>query len=73
MSRSLSARDSEIGQHFFRNKECAKHYEDKQFSILAKGGTHFQLFVLQATFIEILKPELSRQKEFDYSLNLPHH
>ena len=36
ISLSLPANDSGIGQHLSENKECAKHYEDKQLFILAK-------------------------------------
>ena len=55
---------SAIGQRLLKNEKCASHYDDNQFSILAKGRTLFHLFTLEATFIKILQPELGRQKEF---------
>ena len=63
---------SAIGQHLLNNEKCASHYDDNQFSILAKGRTLFHLSILEATFIKILQPELCRQKEFVYTLKLRH-
>ena len=62
--------DSAIGQHLLQNKTCANNFNTNQFSILAKARTQFHLSTLEATFIRILKPELCRQKEFVYSLQL---
>ena len=64
--------DSAIGQHLLQNKTCANNFNTNQFSILAKARTQFHLSTLEATFIRILKPELCRQKEFVYSLQLIH-
>ena len=63
---------SAIGQHLLNNEKCASHYDDNQFSILAKGRTLFHLSTLEATFIKMLKPELCRQKKFVYTLKLRH-
>ena len=63
---------SAIGQHLLNNEKCASHYDDNQFSILAKGRTLFHLSTLEATFIKTLQPELCRQKEFVYALKLRH-
>ena len=63
---------SAIGQHLLNNEKCASHYDDNQFSILAKGRTLFHLSNLEATFIKILQPELCRQKEFVNTLKLRH-
>ena len=51
---ALPASDLAIEQHLSRNKDCTKHYEDKQISIFAKGRTHFHLSALEAMFIKIL-------------------
>jgi len=63
-----------------RNPICAQNYDDKQFSILAKGRSTFHLSVfakgrstfhlsvLEVTFIKTLNPILCRQKEFVYNL-----
>ena len=64
--------DSAIGQHLLQNKTCANNFNTNQFSILAKARTQFHLSTLEATFIRILKPEMCRQKEFVYSLQLIH-
>ena len=52
--------DSTIGLHLLQNDECAKFYNDQQFSILAKAQTSFQLAVLEAAFITIYQPVLCR-------------
>ena len=62
--------DSAIGQHLFENKECAEHFNDAQFSILATARSSFHLSVLEATYINSLQPILCRQKEFVYSLQI---
>ena len=64
--------DSAIGQHLLENKECAKHFNDAQFSILATARSSFHLSVLEATYINSLQPILCRQKEFVYSLQISH-
>ena len=48
--------DSAIGQHLLENKECAKHFNDAQFSILATARSSFHLSVLEATYINALQP-----------------
>ena len=62
--------ESAIGQHLFDNAQCALHYNNKKFSILARGRSSIHLSALEATFIESLNPLLSKQKEFDYSLKI---
>ena len=64
--------DSAIGQHLLENKECAKHFNDAQFSILATARSSFHLSVLEATYINPLPPILCRQKEFVYALQISH-
>ena len=66
----LEKSNSVIGIHLFQNKDCANNYSDQQFSILAKAIMSFYLAVLKAIFIKNLKPELCRQKEFVYSLQI---
>ena len=46
--------DSAIGQHLLENEECAKHFNDAQFSILATARSSFHLSVLEATYINSL-------------------
>ena len=64
--------DSAIGLHLLQNDECAKFYNDQQFSILAKAQTPFHLAALEATYITIHQPVLCRHKEFVYALQIPH-
>ena len=63
---------SAIGQHLLENKECAKHFNDAQFSILARARSSFHLSVLEATYINSLQPILCRQKKFVCSLQISH-
>ena len=42
-----------IGLHLLQNDECAKFYNNQQFSILAKARTPFHLAALEATYITI--------------------
>ena len=60
--------ESVIGQHLLDNPECASHYNDDKFSILARGRSLFRLSALEAAFIKSLKPILCQQKELVYSL-----
>ena len=55
--------DSAIGQHLLENKECAKHFNDAQFSILATTKSSFHLSVLEATNINSLQPILFNLKQ----------
>ena len=62
--------ESAIGQHLLDNAQCALHYNNKKFSILARGRSSFHLSALKATFIKSLKLPLCKQKEFVYSLKI---
>ena len=53
-----------IGQHLLDNAQCALHYSNKKFSILARGRSSFHLSALEATFVKSLNPLLCKQKEF---------
>ena len=64
--------DSAIGLHPLQNDECAKFYNDQQFSILAKAQTPFHPATLEATYITIHQPVLCRHKDFVYALQIPH-
>ena len=62
--------ESAIGQHLLDNTQCALHYSNEKFSILARGRSSFHLSALEATFIKSLNPLLCKQKEFVYSLKI---
>ena len=61
--------ESFIGQHL-DNAQCAFHYRNEKFSILARGRSSFHFSALKATFIKSLNPLLCKQKEFVYSLEI---
>ena len=61
---------SAIGQHLLDNAQCALHYSNEKFSILARGRSSFYFSALEATFIKSLNPLLCKQKEFIYSLKI---
>jgi len=60
-TQSLSC-ESAIGLHLIHNPICAQNYNDKQFSILAKGRSLFHLSFLEAIFKKTSNPILCRQK-----------
>ena len=62
--------ESVIGQHLLDNAQCALHYSNEKFSLLARGLSSFYLSALEATFIKSLNPLLCKQKEFIYSLKI---
>jgi hypothetical protein len=64
--------DSAIGMHLLENPSCGEQYNDDSFEILAKARTKFHLNVLEAIYINTLKPILCRQKEFVYHTKLFH-
>jgi len=57
----------------FYVESSAQNYDDKQFSILVKGCSPFNLSVLEAIFIKSSNLILCRQKEFVYNLTLLSH
>ena len=61
---------SAIGQYILDNNQCALHYNNKKFSILARSCSSFHLSALEVTFIKSLNPLLCKQKEFGYSLKI---
>ena len=59
-----------IGEHLLSNAECAKHFHDEQFKIIARGRTPYHLSVLESIYISTKKPMFCRQKRFVYKTNL---
>ena len=62
--------ESPIGQHLLDNAQCALHYSNGKFSILARNRSSFHFSALEATFIKSFNPLLRKQKEFVYSLKI---
>lgn len=59
-----------IGQHLVDNPECAKHFDDEMFTVLARGRTPFHLSVLESLYIRTRNPVFCRQKQYVYKTNL---
>ena len=62
--------DQEDLEDLLDKAQCALHYSNEKFSILARGRSSFHLSALEATFIKSLNPFLCKQKEFVYSLKI---
>ena len=59
-----------IGEHLLSSPECARHFHNGMFTILARGRTPFHLSVLESLFIRTRKPIFCRQKQYIYKTNL---
>ena len=62
--------ESAIGMHLLENPSCAEVYEDSDFKILSQSRSSYQLNILEAMYINSMKPELCRQKKFVYYCRL---
>ena len=61
---------SSIAKHLIENPHCAESYHPEQFTIAAFSRTQFHLKVLEAVYIQSLRPALCRQKTFVYECML---
>ena len=64
--KSLKKYFSAIGQYLVNNQKCARKFKKDKFSILAQAENPFQLPILEALNIQILQPNLCKQKKFVY-------
>ena len=62
--------DSAIGQHLLESNQCARNYSDSQFKILTTARSQFHLSLLEVVYISRKKPDLCRQKQFVFTLQL---
>ena len=62
--------DSAIGQHLLESSQCARNYTDSQFKILTTARSHFHLSLLEAVYVSRKTPDLCRQKQFVFTLQL---
>ena len=62
--------DSAIGQHLLESNQCARNYSDSQFQILTTARSQFHLSLLEVVYISRKKPDLCRQKQFVFTLQL---
>ena len=63
--------DSAFGLHSSQNPDCAAHYHNRRFSILAKAKTHFHLtrnYFYQNTETNFVQAERIRQPSLNYSI-----
>ena len=61
---------SAIGNHLLDNPDCVANYSEDYFSIVVCARNELELHTLEFIFIQTLKPELCKQKEFVYKTRL---
>ena len=65
-----AAKRSSVAEHLINNRDCARKYEISKFRIIHHCNSVFELVKLEAISIFLEKPELCKQKEFDYKVSL---
>ena len=61
-----ATRRSSISKHLVNNPERGNNYEDIRFKIEQQCSNVYDLVKMEDFFIHLNKPELCKQKEFDY-------
>ena len=61
---------SSIAEHLVNNPSCGNNFEISNFSILRKCSNIIDLIKLEAILIHLVKPNLCKKKEFDYTIAL---
>ena len=61
---------SSIAEHLINNTSCANSYNSSRFKITNNCTNPIDLVRLEAISISLNKPELCKQKEFDYKVSL---
>ena len=61
---------SSIAEHLVNSTNCANNYDSSRFKILNNCTSSMDLVRLEAISIFLNKPELCKQKEFDYRVSL---
>ena len=64
-----SAKRSSIAEHLINNRDCARKYEISRFKIVHCNSV-YDLVELESFSIFLEKPELGKQKEFEYKVSL---
>ena len=59
-----------IAEHLVKNTNCANNYDSSRFKILNNCTDSIDLVRMEAISIFLNKPELCKQKEFDYKVSL---
>ena len=61
---------SAIAEHIAQNRECCADFSTRRFAILSRARNALNLHVLEALFIRKLRPQLCKQKELLFRLQL---
>ena len=67
---SLQQTIQQTGQHLLESNQCARNYPDLQFKILTTACSQFHLSLLEAVYISRKKPDLCRQKQLVFTVQL---
>ena len=65
-----AAKRSAISEHLINNANCTEKYNISMFSIMKQCANKFDLIKMEAILIHLYKPELCKQKDFDYTVVL---
>ena len=65
-----AAKRSAISEHLINNVNCAKTYNISMFSCMKQCANKYDLIKMEAILIHLHRPELCKQKEFDYTVAL---
>ena len=63
-----ATKKSSIAEHLINNTNCAKNYDLSRFKILNSCTNSIDLVRMEEISIFLNKPELCKQKEFDYKV-----
>ena len=65
-----AAKRSAISEHLINNANCAEKYNISMFGTIKQCANKFDLIKIKAILNHLYKPELCKQKEFDYTVAL---
>ena len=65
-----ASKRSSIAEHLINNTNCGNNYNSSRFKIINSCTNSIDLVRMEAISIFLNKPELCKQKEFDYKVSL---
>ena len=65
-----AAKGCAISEHLINNANYAEKYNTPMFSIIKQCANKFHLIKMEVILIHLYRPELCKQKEFDYNVAL---
>ena len=65
-----ASKRSSIAEHLINNTNCANNYDSSRFKIINNCTNSIDLVRMEAISIFLNKPELCKQKEFNYKFSL---